>query len=339
MGFFVSYRKPDGGFTPSIIHRLLAPRISGNVINGLGERERRRATPIYHHAKLKIPHRFLQRYFYLRFAPNRYYWGPRREMIEIERTPVAPIDSERHAGTPEENSKMVKEFALENGARLVGIARMRNEWVFEGYGVSEPYIIILGVTMDHAKLMRIVDRGVDSDAGSHIIKIYNHGTRTARKLADRIRKAGWHARGNCGPMAGPVNLIPAALTAGLGELGKHGSIINREVGANFRLAYVLTEMPLATDEPDRFGVDSFCINCQLCRKVCPPEAIFDIKQLVRGVEKWYVDFDKCVAYFNDSQGCGMCIAVCPWSRPGIAEGLARKMEKKGIPQRDGSRRQ
>jgi epoxyqueuosine reductase QueG len=47
--------------------------------------------------------------------------------------------------------------------------------------------------------------------------------------------------------------------------------------------------------------------------------------MVRGVEKWYVDFDKCIPYFNETHGCGICIAVCPWSRPGTAPRLAEKM--------------
>ncbi|GMR23694.1 MAG: hypothetical protein BMS9Abin37_2151 [Acidobacteriota bacterium] len=47
-----------------------------------------------------------------------------------------------------------------------------------------------------------------------------------------------------------------------------------------------------------------------------PDAIFDDRQLVRGVEKWYVDFDKCIPYFTMTEGCGICVEVCPWSEPG-----------------------
>ena len=49
---------------------------------------------------------------------------------------------------------------------------------------------------------------------------------------------------------------------------------------------------------------------------------------MRGTRKWYVDFDKCVPYFNETYGCGICIAVCPWSRPGIAPRLAEKMTRR-----------
>jgi len=87
-------------------------------------------------------------------------------------------------------------------------------------------------------------------------------------------------------------------------------------------------LPLIADEPDTFALDDFCLTCRLCTAECPPDAIFVEKQVVRGEVKWYVDFDKCVPYFNETFGCGICIAVCPWSRPGVAPRLAEKITKR-----------
>ena len=120
-------------------------------------------------------------------------------------------------------------------------------------------------------------------------------------------------------------MIPPALAAGLGELGKHGSIINRAYGSSFRLAAVTTNLPLISDVPDNFGADEFCASCRVCARACPPDAIGHDKQWVRGAQKWYVEFDKCVAYFNETYGCGICIAVCPWSAPGRAPNLTKRM--------------
>jgi len=39
----------------------------------------------------------------------------------------------------------------------------------------EKWLILLGVTMDHGKLQRIVRKGVDSVGGAHVIDVYNHG--------------------------------------------------------------------------------------------------------------------------------------------------------------------
>ena len=87
-------------------------------------------------------------------------------------------------------------------------------------------------------------------------------------------------------------------------------------------------MPLTADQVDMFGADDFCTSCQLCTNACPPQAIFEEKQTVRGDDKWYVDFDKCIGYFHEAYGCAICIAVCPWSRPGVAENLAAKMTRR-----------
>ena len=52
------------------------------------------------------------------------------------------------------------------------------------------------------------------------------------------------------------------------------------------------------------------------------------KQMVRGVERWYVDFDKCIPYFAESASCGMCIAVCPWTRPDVRPKLLATMARR-----------
>jgi len=88
---------------------------------------------------------------------------------------------------------------------------------------------------------------------------------------------------------------------------------------------VITDLPLIADQPDEIHVDDFCRNCRLCTRECPPQAIFSEKQWVRGVRKWYVSFDKCVPYFNDTFGCNICIKVCPYSRPGVSESLVEKV--------------
>ena len=109
----------------------------------------------------------------------------------------------------------------------------------------------------------------------------------------------------------------------LSQLGKHGSMISDVMGSAFRLTPVLTDMPLISDEARDIGVDDFCGSCQLCTRDCPTDAI--TKKMVNGNLKWYVNFDKCVPAFNELYACGLCLAVCPWSRPGVAPSLTQKM--------------
>ncbi|MCF6232365.1 MAG: 4Fe-4S dicluster domain-containing protein [Rhodobacteraceae bacterium] len=77
-----------------------------------------------------------------------------------------------------------------------------------------------------------------------------------------------------------------------------------------------------------FGIDEFCQSCRVCENACPPEAIAPEKQTVRGENKWYVDFDKCIPFFAETSGCAICIAVCPWSRPGVILNLAEKLARR-----------
>ncbi len=136
---------------------------------------------------------------------------------------------------------------------------------------------------------------------------------------------GWPARAYGNPNSTDILHIPLAISAGLGELGKHGSMISEAHGSNVRLATVLTDVPMAVDRPVDIGVDDVCQVCRRCVDDCPPRAIVDDKQLVRGERKWYVDFDRCVPYFTKTYGCSICIEVCPWSESGRGPTISRQV--------------
>jgi epoxyqueuosine reductase QueG len=169
-------------------------------------------------------------------------------------------------------------------------------------------------------------------SGWEVLCAYRRSARTAVKLSERIRAMGWPAKAYGDTKTGEILHIPLALNAGLGQLGKHGSMISREYGSNFRLATVVTDLPLAADKPIDLGVDDLCISCRRCTTDCPPGAINDSKMMVRGVMKWYVDFDMCVPYFSETAGCAICIEVCPFSEPGrgaiLSETMLAKRDKR-----------
>ena len=225
-------------------------------------------------------------------------------------------------------TRQLKAFALANEADLVGITPMRPDYVFDSYDIEEPWVVVMGFQHNYEELAKAPPSAEDLSAYHELHHQYNRGARAASKLTNHIRGLGYNAQAFPGPMADALAMIPAAVEAGLGELGKHGSIINRQFGSAFRLSAVTTDMPLIPDEPDVFGADEFCTKCQVCRNECPPDAIFDDKQWVRGEKKWYVDFDKCIPFFGENYACGICIAVCPWSRPGVADNLLVKMARR-----------
>jgi ferredoxin len=336
MSLISGRRRTDGSYRPPLLQRLLMPATSGNTINGRGENRTRRPSPIYHHEDFQYPHHRLELWFRMRYMFVPAYWKLFKNAMQYVNASLDPVAAEQQQDAPANWTSRVNDVARQAGADLVGVAPLDPEWVFDGYDVPNyPWIIMLGAAMDHSVMMGAANSENFTPSGTHVVETYIRLAATAFQVGNWIHEQGWHAVPSRGGMAGPINQIPAAIEAGLGELGKHGSLINRELGSMFRLGYVLTDMPLMPEPgPDRFDVDEVCNGCQVCRNECPPDAIYDDKQLVRGTHKWYVNFDKCIPYFNDTQGCGICIAVCPWSRPGIAENLLAKLARRRARSRD-----
>jgi len=299
------------------------PAISGNTINGVDEGETRRPSPIYWHPPDSIPHGPLQLWFYARTGTgDESVAEARRERQRAIDEPLADIAEPKRERTAQEWSDEIKRIARESGADDVGIALMKPDYVFDRHAVpTQRWMIVIAVAQDYDAMAT----APSTRALVEVTRQYARGTRVAKAIANHLRREGHDAFPYGGPMAGSFVLIPPAIEAGMGELGKHGSMIHRRFGSNFRLACVLTDVPLVADQRDTFGSDDFCAHCQICDDACPPKAIVPEKTLIRGEHRWYVDFDKCLPYFNESMGCAICLAVCPFSRPEIGPRLVEKV--------------
>ena len=316
---------PHRPFTPNPALMALKPGVSGNAINGLGEAERRRATMVYWAPDPgDIPHGEMQRWFYTCGADDPYLQKARADRAKILEAEMAALAETPVERSPEDWTAALDAFAETANFEMVGVTGMRPEYVLEGREVPESRIIVIGVAHDYDE----VSLAPEIRAGAEVVRQYGRAAAGAKTVAGWLRAQGWAARPVTGPMTGDVLMIPPAIDCGFGELGKHGSIISAEHGASFRLSAVLTDAPFAPTAKRDLGVDDFCMNCRICEDACPPEALFPEKKTVRGEEKWYVDFDKCLPYFNEHQGCAICIAVCPWSRPGVGQNLAAKLARR-----------
>jgi ferredoxin len=301
------------------------PAISGNTVNGLGEVEERRPSPFFWHPPERQTHGELQAEvlaFQSQSEAMRTWFSPNPPGGRGPDT--VPRASEQVTKSAQDWTDEIKAFALANESDLAGIATLDPMWVYEGYEIAEPTVVMVAVEMEYAELAEAPPSIENPRAAVVVAKEYNRAARACRKLRNYILERGYAARAYQGPYATALNMLPAAIAAGLGELGKHGSLINSTYGSSFRLSAVSTDMPLLPDQPEIFGADDYCTRCQACTNVCPPAAISNEKQLVRGVEKWYVDFDKCIPYFGETLGCGLCLAQCPWSRPGNAQRLIER---------------
>ncbi len=310
--------KPDEG------QMALWPDVSGNAINGLDEAAMRRPDVVYWATDPStIAHGQAQLWFYQRNdTPEMNRERAIRNALAAE--PLPEVARDPLSDTPANWSARLKAEARRLGADAVGIARIDPNWAYAGGELRWRFVVVLGIAMDHAEM----DHAPEPEAGVEVVRQYTRGMRISKALAGWLRQQGHDAVPEHGPMTGALTLIPAAIAAGLGELGKHGSVINRELGACFRLAAVLADLELEPDAPDDFGADAFCARCRLCETHCPPQAILPEKQTVRGVEKWYVDFDRCLPFFNETAGCAICLAVCPFSRPGVGANLVAKLARR-----------
>lgn len=116
---------------------------------------------------------------------------------------------------------------------------------------------------------------------------------------------------------GPVMDKAWAVRAGLGWLGKHTNVINRNIGSWFFIATIFTNKDFIFSET----ITDFCGSCTACLDACPTGAI---------VEEYVVDSNKCISYLtieNKNEipaeykgkfdnwifGCDVCQDVCPWN--------------------------
>lgn len=297
------------------------PPRSGNEINGRGVTERVRARPVFHDSgRVRLDWQALDQFFSL-INPWGAVWHIVRNRWQLRRAEGPVATQRREVPDPTAMAAEIKALAMRLGAGVVGIARVDDSALYEGETAAFPTAICLGLPMDRAEMAN----APQPRAAVEVLRVYRQAARVAVELGEHIRALGWSAKAYGNPNSTEILHIPLAIKAGLGELGKHGSIISREYGSNLRLSAVLTALPLAVDAPVDIGVDDLCLSCQRCVLDCPPQAIANDKQTVRGVDKWYVDFDKCIPYFTKTFGCAICIQVCPWSEPGRGPWLSETL--------------
>jgi len=163
-------------------------------------------------------------------------------------------------------------------------------------------------------------------AGSLAVARYGWGRDYHRLIDQRLRQLGrwletqhpgvrWRACVDSSPLLDKA----WAEQAGLGWIGKHSNLINREQGSWLLLGHLLMSIDLPADAP----AQSLCGSCNACLDACPTEAI---------VEPFVVDSRRCIAYHTIENreptlppaisaamapwvaGCDICQQVCPWNR-------------------------
>lgn len=254
----------------------------------------------------------------------------RREGFTDEFTLQREVAASKIAlGSPAESAVEIKRVAKAFGADLVGITFFDPRWLYQnkfsdGRAAEKPQELPAGLTnvivtaqaMDY-DLIRTVPSAL---SGAATGLGYSHDAIVVLSLAQYIRNLGYQAVAS---MNDTALAIPLAIKAGLGEYGRHGLLITQEFGPRVRLGKIFTDLPLAHDQPIRFGVKEFCEECQRCSTACPvkaipagaPSAKRHNQSNIQGVRKWSVDGEKCFGYWvAQNSDCSICIRVCPYNK-------------------------
>jgi epoxyqueuosine reductase len=139
-----------------------------------------------------------------------------------------------------------------------------------------------------------------------------------QKLCDRIHDAVGPFGHRVFTDSAPVLEKALARNAGLGWIGKHTNLIDRNAGSYFFLGEIFVDFELQTDASS----SAHCGSCTACMPACPTGAI---------VAPYRLDARRCISYLtielagaippefrraigNRIYGCDDCQLVCPWNK-------------------------
>lgn len=161
----------------------------------------------------------------------------RNEILFPNRAP--PVNPDRtKIVDPASTTVEIKDMVRAMGADVVGVAEYDHRFAFTQAGEpTERYVVVYGIAMSYDTMADIGPRSQDE-----VHRVYHALDDIGVRLASQFAAYGYASAMQ--PNEGDIPLPALAYLAGLGELGKHGSLISPDLGSSFRLGAVTTEMPL-----------------------------------------------------------------------------------------------
>ncbi len=235
------------------------------------------------------------------------------------------FEGQRVGISPEDASSKVKGYTLNLGADLVGIAEINPLWIYSNRGeifhenwedwgkeieINHTNVIVFATEM----AFELVGAAPHTPTTITSMENYAKGAFIATQLAAHIANLGYSATANHLRHYDGV-LVPLAVDAGLGEVGRLGYLMTKDFGPRVRLGAVTTDLALVPDKPIDIGAEDFCKMCKKCANCCPSSSIpLEDQKEVNGTLRWKLNAETCFDYWGKvGTDCNICMRVCPWS--------------------------
>ncbi len=251
-------------------------------------------------------------------------YNKQRETISaLNRTASNPSS---YKGDPE----IILDLILEGGRG--GVAELRPEFLFKGNWLPESHqrVIVLIEQMDYWKMSTVPSLESAREIMRTYMQLGDRLISLAQKLVDLgVSVFVHHPLGDFDEYH-QLLLPPHARHAGLGEQGRTGLFIDYELGPLVRVGGISTDIAIPNGKPKDRGITEFCKKCVYCVNNCPVSALpsmTKLQSLVEGVEiEFKVNGDRCIKYFSNHYGCGMCMFHCVLAKP-TKEEITKRVER------------
>ncbi|MCM1564505.1 MAG: reductive dehalogenase [Dehalobacter sp.] len=126
-----------------------------------------------------------------------------------------------------------------------------------------------------------------------------------------------------------LGISPAfSVLAGHGEMSRLNRMITPEYGPMVQTFLLITDLPVATDQPINAGILEFCRTCKKCSESCPSAALNTEDEPSwevqgdwnnQGHRAFFENGVRCNAYWKEvGSSCSICFSVCPFSKKNSA---------------------
>ena len=213
------------------------------------------------------------------------------------------------------NSEIVKEYGLNAGASVVGIAASKDFVLApNGFKPSDNLegclsVVVLGAPIPQEAILK------DDTIGFIDIRsaLNEKLTNIAKNVAKQIKAGGYKAKAISGmggkwvngQQFGHISLKHAAELAGLGIIGKNYLLHNPEYGNLLWFSAVLTNADLIPDKKAEYEI---CKSCNKCVEMCPSKALDNLDSFKKKECSGTV-FKKVNGKWEIM--CFLCRKVCP----------------------------